>query len=105
MQEDTRVQYGIFIELDQFADPKRYPNGIAWRSGVLDDEGSEIDGEGDIATYEEARRLALDTLTRLLDRAHIHSFEDQGARTDSGETIEHCTGCDASRDSSGGIIQ
>lgn len=61
------MKYTIYIERDQFTDPKRYPNGIAWRSGIIDDKGEEIDGEGDIATYEEARQLALDIFARFTD--------------------------------------
>lgn len=60
------MRYTIYIERDQFADPQKYPDGVAWRSGIIDaDTGEEIDGEGDIATFEEARQLALDTLARL----------------------------------------
>lgn len=61
------MRYIIYIERDDFADPQRYPDGIAWRSGILDaDKGEEpIDGSGDIATYAEARDLALSTLARL----------------------------------------
>ena len=62
------MRYTIYIERDQFPDPERYPDGIAWRSGIIDaDTGEEIDGEGDIATYEEARDLAINTLTRLTE--------------------------------------
>lgn len=61
------MQYTIYIERDQFADLQRYPDGIAWRSGIRDENGEEIDGEGDIATYEEARDLAINTLTRLTE--------------------------------------
>lgn len=59
------MRYTIYIERDQFADPERYPDGVAYRSGILDESGEEIDGEGDIATFEEARALCLDTLARL----------------------------------------
>lgn len=59
------MKYTIYIERDIFADPQRYPDGQAWRSGIIDENGEEIDGEGDIATYEEARELALSTLARL----------------------------------------
>lgn len=63
----TSIQYTIYIEEDLFADPQRYPDGkVAYRSGVRDANGTEVDGEGDIATFEEARDLALTTLTRLI---------------------------------------
>lgn len=63
-QDDRR--YTIYIERDAFADTEQYPDGIAWRSGILDEKDEEIDGEGDIATYEEAEGLAVSTLLRLL---------------------------------------
>lgn len=63
--DDDRQQYTLYIERDQAADPQRYPDGIAWRSGILDEKGEEIDGEGDLS-YEQARTLALSTLARLL---------------------------------------
>lgn len=66
--KNDRVSCTIYIQLEEFADPERYPDGIAWRSGILDDHQNEIDGEGDIATYEEAKTLALNTLERLLNQ-------------------------------------
>ena len=60
------MKYTIYIEEDQSPDPQRYPSGIAWRSGILNEEGEEIDGEGDIATYEDARELLLNTITMLI---------------------------------------
>lgn len=64
----TNKRYTIFIEQDDFADPQKHPSGIAWRSGVLDiTDGEEvIDQEGDIATYEEAKELALNLLIKQL---------------------------------------
>lgn len=59
-------RYTIFIELDPFADLARYPDGVAYTSGVIDSNGEMVDGQGDIATYEEARELALLTLANLL---------------------------------------
>lgn len=59
-------EYTIYIERDPFADPEQYPDGAAWRSGIKDSEGVEIDGQGDIATYDEARDLAMSTLDRLI---------------------------------------
>lgn len=61
-----RVQYTLYIEQDQFPDPKRYPDGVAYRSGVLDEKGEEIDGEGDLPDYETARTLALNALANLI---------------------------------------
>lgn len=61
-------KYTIYIEREAFPDPKRYSDGIAWHSGILDEDNNEIDGEGDIATFEEARRLAFSTITRLLEK-------------------------------------
>lgn len=59
------MKYTIYIEKDPFRDPQK-PEGTSWRSGILDENGEEIDGEGDIDTYEEARELALNTLARLI---------------------------------------
>ena len=62
------ARYTVYIERDQFPDPERYPDGIAYRSGIIDtDTGEEIDGEGDIETYARARSLALDTLAALTE--------------------------------------
>lgn len=36
---------------------------------------------------------------------HVHDFYWEGATTESGEHIEHCAFCDATRDSSGNIIE
>lgn len=60
------MKYTILIERDEWADPKRYPSGLAWRSAVLDENGEEMDGEGDIATYEEACMLVLAALHNLI---------------------------------------
>lgn len=62
------MKYTIYIEQDQFPDPQKYHKGIAWRSGILDEKGEEIDGEGDIASFEEAKGLALSTLSILLNK-------------------------------------
>lgn len=59
------MRYIIYIERDPFADPEKYPDGVAYMSGIVD-EDEDIDGNGDIATYEEARELALSTLARLM---------------------------------------
>jgi hypothetical protein len=59
-------RYTIYVERDQWPDVQRYPEGIAWRSGILDEDGQEIDGEGDLPDYATARELALSTLSRLL---------------------------------------
>lgn len=64
--ETSRTVYTVYVEHDCAPDPKRYPNGVAWRSGVLDVDGDEVDGEGDLPDRETARGLALDTLARLL---------------------------------------
>ncbi len=56
------MKYSIYIERDAFADPQKYPDGVAWRSEIHDENDDEIDGEGDIATYAEARDLVLSTL-------------------------------------------
>lgn len=61
------IKYTIYIERDQFPDPEKYPDGIAWRSGVINELGEEIDGGGDLPTYEEARELVMATLGRLLN--------------------------------------
>lgn len=67
MTDTDQTRYTIYVELDAFPDPEKYPDGIAYRSGVIDQEtGEEIDGQGDIATYEEARQLALSTLEFLI---------------------------------------
>jgi len=58
--------YTVYIQRDPFADPQKYPNGEAWSSGILDINGVQLDGHGDIATYEEARELLLNTLERLV---------------------------------------
>lgn len=63
---DERSAYIVYVERDQFADPQRFPDGVAWRSGILDENGEEIDGQGDIETREEAVLLAVSTLSRLL---------------------------------------
>lgn len=60
-------RYTIYIEQDPFADPQKYPDGIAWRSGIIDASGEEIDGEGDLPDYDTAKELMLSTLTRLLN--------------------------------------
>ncbi len=60
------MKYTIYIELDPFADPQRYPDGIAWRSGVLDHEGTEIDGQGDLPDFATAKDLAMSTLDSYL---------------------------------------
>lgn len=65
-EEDDSRRYTLYIERDQFADPQRYPDGVAWRSGILDEKGEEVDGEGDLPDYQTAKTLALDTLARLL---------------------------------------
>lgn len=36
---------------------------------------------------------------------HVHAFRDIGVRTEAGEVIEWCAGCEATRDSDGGIIE
>lgn len=59
-------KYTIYVERDSFPDPQKYPDGVAWRSGILDEKGEELDGGGDFATYEEARDIALGTLGRFL---------------------------------------
>lgn len=59
-------KYTIFAERDMFADPQKYPSGVAWRSGVLDESGVEIDGEGDLPDYATAKELAINTLSRLM---------------------------------------
>jgi len=64
MEKDVR--YTIYIERDQFPDPERYPDGIAWRSGIEDEKGEMIDGEGDLPDYDTARSLVLSTLERLV---------------------------------------
>lgn len=61
------MKYTIYIEKDQFADLTRYSDGIAWRSGVIDEKGEEVDGEGDLPDFATARGLALSTLTLLTD--------------------------------------
>lgn len=63
---EKRVQYIVYVEPDPWADPERYPDGIAWRSGILDENGNEIDGEGDLPDYATAKDLAMSTLSRLL---------------------------------------
>lgn len=61
------MQYIIYVERDQFPDPERYPDGTAYRSGILDaDTGEEIDGEGDLPDFETAKSLAMSTLDRML---------------------------------------
>ena len=60
------MQYTLYIERDPQPDLKLYPDGIAYVSGVLDENGQLIDGEGNIASYEDARELALSTLERLI---------------------------------------
>lgn len=64
MQDNKR--YTVYIERDAFADREKYPDGVAWCSGIMDDEGELIDGQGDIASYNEARELLLATLERLI---------------------------------------
>jgi len=60
------MQYTIYIERDQMPDPKKYPDGIAWRSGIIDaTTGEEIDSEGDIETFDRAKELLLSTIERL----------------------------------------
>lgn len=76
------MKYTIYIERDQFPDPERYPDGIAWRSGILDENGEEIDGEGDLETFEEAKRLALSTLDRL------YTFEGIGRHVRGEDKIQ-----------------
>lgn len=67
MPNNENKRYTIYIELDQFPDPRRYPNGIAYRSGIIDtDTGKELDSQGDIATYDEARDLLLSAISRLI---------------------------------------
>lgn len=60
-------RFTVYVERDQFPDPERYPTGIAWRSGILNELGEEIDGEGDLPDYNTAAGLALGTLSRLLN--------------------------------------
>lgn len=84
-------RYTPYVERDEFADPQRYPDGIAWRSGVVDERGHEIDGEGDIATYEEAKRLALDTVARLLDREFPRQSTPQNDRPITSVDEERAT--------------
>lgn len=71
--KDQEARYTIFIEPEQFPDPEKFPDGIAWSSGILDENGELIDGGGDIATYEEAKTLALSTLERLLEWNYLHA--------------------------------
>lgn len=61
------MKYTIYIEREQFPDPERYPDGIAWSSGILDENGELVDGEGDIETFARARQLALDALASFTD--------------------------------------
>lgn len=66
-----RVQYTIYIENDVFADPQLYPDGIAYRSGIMDENGVEIDSEGDLPDYAQARELALSTLSRFTEKEPV----------------------------------
>lgn len=72
------MKYIIYIEPDPSPDPQRYPDGKAWRSGVLldhEEHGTEeIDSEGDLPDYETARDLALNTLTSITKNPYSKTY-------------------------------
>lgn len=63
---EERRQYTIYIERDPFADPQKYPDGVAWRSGILDEDNELVDDEGDLPDYETAKDLVMSALAQLL---------------------------------------
>ena len=65
------ARYTLYIERDAFPDPQRYPDGIAYRSGILDEAGDEIDGEGDLPDYETVKSLALGALANLIEHEEL----------------------------------
>ncbi len=59
-------RYTVYLEEDQMPDPQKFPNGGAWRSGIIGEDNEEIDGEGDL-TREEAKEKLLSALSNLLN--------------------------------------